>query len=110
MDWVGVQITPPTPLRQPQIPSAHACPGVFTFEVGPAMGGNLDLPVTYIWQQSTDGGVTWIDAVPAPNNNHTSAHLTVIFTENNIQFRRIATRDGRTNVSNVATISKIIGC
>ena len=116
--WNVVNIRPPgfrtpAPVNSPPI----ACNGFHVFNVGAAVCGDCAVPsITYLWQQSTDGGATWIPAVystlaevSANLQNNTSQNFrTPRLVRPVYYFRRVATcgcRPERTVISPAARVT-----
>jgi hypothetical protein len=52
-----------------------------------------DLPITYQWQSSTDGGVTWVDILGATSSTYTTPVITTLIQANTL-YRCIVTDSG----------------
>ena len=82
----------PSPLSR-----ALGCLESHTFYVDAAVNGSCTTgrTVTYRWEQSTDGGITWVDAVASADavagvNDRLSQNFTTAPVTQNTHFRRIA--------------------
>jgi len=93
---------PPAVIYSTQPANTSVCVGstaTFTAVVVPGS------PTTYQWQQSTDGGTTWVNISGATTTAYTTAATTVA--DNGKKFRLIGTTACGSTTSNVATLTVI---